>query len=257
MLGYERLTPQQQKRLVELKPAVVEHFDAGSWTDLGLLTGCMHEVQDHSRLLRSLSFQDDDYSTCAIGMLVTMAQKDPKNFAIIDGYVTNLGGGGVGISTAEGKKRVYFNPSIFDIPDEDTDPKLVAVMMPFDKSFDGVYVAIKDACWRAGLTCQRVDDMWEHSTLIQDIFSLIWRANIVVCDFTGKNANVFYECGIAHTLGKHVVPIAQHQSDVPFDLQHHRYLQYHSNVEGLTRMQGELQKRLSTLAKKVPWQHEW
>lgn len=74
----ERLTPEQQQRLVELKPAVVEHFDAGNWSDLGLLTGCMHEVQDHPRLLRSLSLQDDDYSTCAINMLIMMARRDAK-----------------------------------------------------------------------------------------------------------------------------------------------------------------------------------
>lgn len=120
--------------------------------------------------------------------------------------------------------------------------------MPFDRNFDGVYGAIKDACWRAGLTCQRVDDIWEHSTLIQDIFSLIWRSSIVVCDFSGRNANVFYECGIAHTLGKQVVPIAQHQTDVPFDVQHHRYLGYLNNTEGLQALGTQLQSRLVTLA---------
>ena len=98
------------------------------------------------------------------------------------------------------------------------------------------------------MKCQRVDDLWEHATVIQDVFSLIWRASIVVCDFSGRNANVFYECGIAHTLGKPVVPITQHKSDVPFDLQHHRYLQYLNNVEGLARLQQELAKRLRTLA---------
>ena len=257
MYRSERLTPEQQKRLVELKAPVLEHFDAGSWADLGLLTGCMHEVQDHSRLLRSLSFGDPDYSTCALQMLVTMAQKDSANFAIIDDYVTNTLGGGVAIPTVEGRNRVSITPTVFEVPDQAIDPKLVAVMMPFDKSFDAVYQAIKNACWRSNLTCNRVDNMWEHSTLIQDIFSLIYRANIVVCDFTGRNANVFYECGIAHTLGREVVPLAQHKSDVPFDLQHHRYLQYIGNDEGLKVMEADLQKRLMTLAARTTWQHEW
>jgi hypothetical protein len=64
-------------------------------------------------------------------------------------------------------------------------------------------------------------------------FSLIFRAAIVVCDFSGRNANVFYEAGIAHTLGKQVVPLSQSKDDVPFDLGHHRYLQYLNNGEGL------------------------
>ena len=121
-------------------------------------------------------------------------------------------------------------------------------MMPFDAGFAGTHMAIAQACADAGMKCQRVDDLWEHATVIQDVFSLIWRASIVVCDFSERNANVFYEGGIAHTLGKPVVPITQHKSDVPFDLQHHRYLQYLNNVEGLARLQQELAKRLRTLA---------
>jgi len=82
---------------------------------------------------------------------------------------------------------------------------------------------------------------------MQDIFSLIWRARVVVCDFTGRNANVFYEAGIAHTLSKPVVPITQQKADVPFDLQHHRFLQYLANREGLEDLLERLAKRLQTL----------
>jgi hypothetical protein len=32
------------------------------------------------------------------------------------------------------------------------------------------------------------------------------KRTIVVVDFDTRNPNVFYETGIAHTLGKHVVP---------------------------------------------------
>jgi hypothetical protein len=243
----ERLTPEQQKRLIELKALAVEHFDAGDWSDLGLLTGCVHEVQSHPRLLRSLGWNDPDYSTCVTDMFMTMAGKDATNFKVIEDFITDKAGGGVTISTTDGGKRVYFTPSIFTVPDEPVDPRLVAVMMPFDPGFADVYQAIKSACQGAGMYGQRVDDIWQHSTIIQDVFSLIYRASIVVCDFSGRNPNVFYECGIAHTLGKAVVPIAQHQSDVPFDVQHHRYLAYHPNAEGLAGLQTKLQQRLMTL----------
>jgi len=113
-----------------------------------------------------------------------------------------------------------------------------------------VFAAINHAAEANQLYCQRVDDMWDDSTVIQDIFSLIFRSTIVVCDFSGRNPNVFYECGIAHTLGKHVVPIAQHQSDVPFDLRHHRYLSYHNNAEGLVTLTDSLAKRFATLVGK-------
>lgn len=87
----------------------------------------------------------------------------------------------------------------------------------------------------------------DYSAIIQDIFSLIFRSFIVVCDFTGKNPNVFYEAGIAHTLGKHVIPITQSEQDIPFDLQHHRYIKYLNNSEGLAELQKSLSSRFSTL----------
>lgn len=85
---------------------------------------------------------------------------------------------------------------------------------------------------------------WEDTTIVQDIFSLIFRAQVVVVDFTGKNPNVMYETGIAHTLGKHVVPISQSLDDVPFDMRHHRVLKYYSNNEGLNRLSSDLALKL-------------
>ncbi len=90
--------------------------------------------------------------------------------------------------------------------------------------------------------------MWEDATIIQDVFALIYRARIVVVDFTGRNPNVFYETGIAHALGKPVVPITQSPDDVPFDVRHHRYLRYTLDAEGLQELTLKLTSRLRTLA---------
>jgi hypothetical protein len=68
-------------------------------------------------------------------------------------------------------------------------------------------------------------------------------------DFTEKNPNVMYETGIAHTLGKHVVPITQSLDDVPFDMRHHRVLKYLPNGEGLDALQRALTDRLVTISK--------
>jgi hypothetical protein len=101
-----------------------------------------------------------------------------------------------------------------------------------------------------GLRCQRADDIWEEDEVIQDIFSLIYRSAIVVCDFTAQNPNVFYEAGIAHTLGRPVVPIAQHQNDVPFDLRHYRFIPYLDNGEGRAALTDHIARRLRTLRRR-------
>lgn len=141
-------------------------------------------------------------------------------------------------------------PKVFRRPSGEPESDLVSVMMPFDSRFSSVFEAISLACKDAGLRCRRADELWEESDVIQDIFNLLFRSSIVVVDFSGKNPNVMYETGIAHTLGRPVVPLAQSISDVPFDLRHHRVLTYLPNGEGLAEMRNILSKRLKTLAAK-------
>jgi len=144
-------------------------------------------------------------------------------------------------------KYITCSPSVFNVPSYNPEPNLVALMMPFSKEFDSVSKAIKTAAETLSLNCKRVDDIWEDSTIIQDIFNLIYKSSIVVCDFTGKNPNVFYEAGIAHLLGRKVIMITQNIDDIPSDLKHHRCLKYFPNDEGLRDLENKLRKRMKTL----------
>lgn len=138
-------------------------------------------------------------------------------------------------------------PTAFTLPTLAAKPDQIAVMMPFSAAFAPVWTALKEAATSEGWLCQRADDIWEDSVLINDVVSLIARSKVVICDLTGRNANVFYEAGIAHTLGREVVLIAQSPDDVPFDLRHHRYIRYLHNSEGLADLKGKLTSRLHTL----------
>jgi len=140
-------------------------------------------------------------------------------------------------------------PKVFTINDpEVTEGVLVAVMMPFDASFSGVYAAIQAAAVDAGMRSRRADEIWETPAIIQDIVNLIDRAKVVVCDCTGRNPNVFYEIGIAHALGRDVILLTQSEHDVPFDLRHLRYIRYLNNGEGLQDLRKTLGARLADLA---------
>lgn len=139
-------------------------------------------------------------------------------------------------------------PSVFRIEDhENIEPLLASAMMPFDAAFNDVYAAIQLAAANAGLYCRRADDIWENPLVMQDVASLIDRSRVVVCDCTGKNPNVFYEAGIAHTLGREVILIAQNEHDIPFDLRHLRFVRYLNNAEGRTALTAALQARLQTI----------
>lgn len=151
------------------------------------------------------------------------------------------------VSERKAQRTIIFCPEVFKIPEETIDLNLVAVMMPFSRDFNEVYSSIKESCRSVGVSCQRVDDIWKNSTIIQDIFELIYTSSIVIADLSGKNPNVFYEIGIAHTLGKAVIPIVQNFDDIPFDLRHHRALTYLNNNEGRNNLQKSLEKRLISL----------
>ena len=139
-------------------------------------------------------------------------------------------------------------PSVFQILEhENIEVTLASAMMPFDASFNTVYESIKQATENVGLRCRRADDIWENAAIIQDVVSLIDRSRIVICDCSGRNPNVFYEAGIAHTLGRDVILITQSEHDIPFDLRHLRYIRYHNNGEGLATLIQVLQGRMQTL----------
>ncbi|MDF1674961.1 MAG: hypothetical protein P1U44_04520 [Vicingaceae bacterium] len=151
------------------------------------------------------------------------------------------------IKEIDAVRQITFTPSVFNIPNKSINEKLISVMMPFGPAYRGTYDAIKRVADHMSLECLRADDIWENSTFMQDIFDLIYCSKIVVVDFSERNPNVMYETGIAHTLGKIVIPITQSLNDIPSDLGHHRALKYLPNEEGYRTLSNELYKRIKTI----------
>ncbi|MHB0967146.1 MAG: hypothetical protein ACYC36_11905 [Bellilinea sp.] len=235
-----------RKRILALSERVVADFNAGDWEEVGLLTGFSDLISGHPRLLRSLAWGDEDYSGNALSIIKQIAEQDENAFAIFEKHAAEkYPEESQFVSAKPSERKITFAPNVFQVPENTTiETDLVAVMMPFNAAFNSVHEGIRRACSATRYRCLRVDDIWEESTVIQDIFNLIFRAHVVVVDFTGKNPNVMYETGIAHTLGKHVVPISQSLDDVPFDMAHHRILKYLPNGEGIEIMVNILAEKL-------------
>ena len=101
------------------------------------------------------------------------------------------------------------------------------VMMPFggwfDRYYQDIYVpAIKDA----GLEPVRADELFSTGSVMEQIWEQISKAKVLLADLTDKNANVFYELGLAHAAVKPVVFTSAKVEDVPFDLRHLRVIIY-------------------------------
>lgn len=123
----------------------------------------------------------------------------------------------------------------------------IAVMMPFESKFDGVYSAVKTACEKLQLTALRVDQIYGPTAIIDDVFKTIEQSRLVVSDLTGRNPNVLYETGLAHARDREVIMIVQNGADVPFDLRHIRYVPYLPNQEGLEKLVENLVETMRTV----------
>lgn len=124
-----------------------------------------------------------------------------------------------------------------------TAPKpFIFVLMPFDQEFDDIYkFGIKGAAEDVLAYAERVDEQLYHEGILERIFNQINKADVIVADMTGRNANVFYEVGYAHALDKVVVLLTQKVVDIPFDLQHKPHIIYGGKIE---RLRTDLAERL-------------
>ena len=108
------------------------------------------------------------------------------------------------------------------------------VLMPFSEEFDDVYnIGIKEACDKAGAYCERVDEQIFNERILDRVYNQIAKADIVIADMTGRNANVFYEVGYAHALDKLTILLTQDDDDIPFDLKPFPHIVYGTKISVL------------------------
>lgn len=140
----------------------------------------------------------------------------------------------LGFSLSETIRRNIKSMLVTPVFDQPTARRLdIFVIMPFDPLFDPTYRLIQKVCEAKKLRVMRGDDLFSAQQVVADIWSLLTSARLVICDCTGRNANVFYELGLAHAIGKTVFLLTQRSADIPFDLMHWRHLVYDLKDDGL------------------------
>ena len=104
---------------------------------------------------------------------------------------------------------------------------LCFVIMPFSPEYELVYrQVIKPAAETFGLKVLRADDIYSPGVITEQIKAAIHQSRICIADVTGKNPNVLYEVGIAHTLDKSTILLSQSVEQIPFDLRALRVVIY-------------------------------
>jgi hypothetical protein len=107
------------------------------------------------------------------------------------------------------------------------------VLMPYRNPYNGYYQAIfKPALEDSGYRVSRADDLFEARPIILGIQTSILDADLILCEMSGKNPNVFYELGLAHAVGRPVILVTHVEEDIPFDLRHIRTIMYNYTLAG-------------------------
>ncbi len=121
-------------------------------------------------------------------------------------------------------------------------------LCPFSEPFNTIYSDhSRPAIEAAGFTVERADEIYGTEPIIEDIWEGINSSEIVVADVSGRNPNVMYEIGMAHTVGRPVLIITQDIDDVPFDLKHYRCIQYSHTPRGCNELEQKISGTLKFL----------
>ena len=134
------------------------------------------------------------------------------------------------------------NP-IYKCRDTRLSHKNVFVIMPFTQDWSNVLwkEILQPTIREMDLIPIRADDLY-GAKIMEDVWESILKAELIICDTTGRNPNVFYELGISHTLGKKVILLTQNIDDIPFDLQSYRHIEYALDYSGGNQLKKNLKK---------------
>jgi predicted RNA-binding Zn-ribbon protein involved in translation (DUF1610 family) len=128
------------------------------------------------------------------------------------------------------------------------------VIMPFSPTascddWDEIYKHVFEKSFRElGWKCERA--AVETGSLIKSIIGRLSTASVVLADLTDRNANVFYELGVRHSLSSRTIMVSQGTKHIPSDLMGYWHLTYGLNPGAVTKFKEELERILGTVEAK-------
>ena len=240
-------------KIIDIEPSIISHIKSRLEENKELIKSASEGNYSASHSAFVLSFSSvidiidpygEDYSDSLTGKwhyAQWCSGHDPKNdkeFSIVFGqYLAVVKSLLIGkAKVIESKQDNFTSNSIFHKRNLQMQDNLVFVLMPFTENWS-------DYIWNKQikplvqgikikpLVCKRADDLFGHDVM-QDIYESIVTSSIIIADITGRNANVFYELGIAHSFGKDVILLSQGTEHIPFDLNRYRHCIYSNDGPG-------------------------
>lgn len=124
----------------------------------------------------------------------------------------------------------------------------IFMIMPFRDRFNAIYQnVIQPLTADLNLTIKRGDDFSSVAgAIMQEVWAALNACKLVIAETTEINPNVYYELGIAHTLGKPAILLTQETEveNLPFDIRHLRFIVYENTIAGGEKLEADLRRSI-------------
>lgn len=208
-----------------------------------------------------------DFIDCQVNPMdskYSLGAGDALVAAVVDHYVTNKGKMDWNIcqtlindytsrilsipeATLYAKYTQYY-PEMFGFPDKSLGFDVFGIIpyTPYQylKIWEQISGELKK---RSKVKIGIADDVNTPHFIMRNIWSSIYHSKCIIADCSNRNPNVFYELGIAHSLGKNVICISNDTDNIPFDIRHLKCINYENSDKGVLKLCNTLCKVLTEM----------
>lgn len=98
------------------------------------------------------------------------------------------------------------------------DRRQVFLLTPFSQEERALYNDVQNICAKNGLICVRGDEDHASGDILSHVVRLMLSSRLVIANISSRNANVFYELGVAHAFDKPTILLSNSPKSLPFDI---------------------------------------
>lgn len=125
--------------------------------------------------------------------------------------------------------------------------KVAFVVTPYTERFSAlINLVIRPALELFGIVVRRADDIVTGARISDKVSEMISGADIIICDVSEINANVFFETGLARAQNKNIIILCDKRTNVPVDFDGMTVLYYNHLESGWDK---ELTEKLINIIK--------
>jgi hypothetical protein len=197
-------------------------------------------ISVHSNFDSDRSYLEQKIAELSDHLLSSQKRWEEVNHLVLSSHEKNVTNNG-SVSSSDFLANYKINDSNIKI-----DNSLIFVLTPFHADNLTDYQTIMETCKDLKFNVMRGDEELIQGDIFSHILKCIVKSRIVIANLNGRNPNVFYELGIAHSLNKPTILISHVENQIPFDLQSKFIVIYDSQEDLASKLRNILLQLLQS-----------